>query len=441
MATCVMPGADTSEVRVKTDDAFGIVLAALFLLVYTQGYLVRVGVPPNVVKMMIELPIFIIMLLLVNRGMQPAAPGGVLIALYVVWTVASTIFSGDGLPLAFLYCRYVVYAYIVFAAVWAMPLTRTAVARINATLILLFLFQIAASAHEVLVQGERVEAHVGALFADGGALATEFPLLAMGLTMPFYFYWRGNPLLLVLSWAFFLVGYASGKRAIYFLGPFLYFCIVGWHVWRARTPQARTRSIWAVAIFVGLVPLLLWGVSRSHGISDYHPKKRWEQVTYALRAMADYTTAEGRAGQTTGRTSTSRRVFSTLVSEKAETILFGHGPSAMREDAKRYQALMIGYGICGWAQDVICIGWPGMVLYLLFHLLVFHRLRSCALPGDSGYWMAIRFGAEIGFLVLLLSYITYSSSFTTGGQLSYVYFYLLALLMSPQHRHVVQGEG
>jgi hypothetical protein len=53
--------------------------------------------------------------------------------------------------------------------------------------------------------------------------------------------------------------------------------------------------------------------------------------------------------------------------------------------------------------------------------------------------MAIRFGAEIAFLVMLMSHIAYSSSVATGGHLSYVYFYVLALLTSPQQRQAVQS--
>lgn len=428
--------------HVKTDRAFGIVLAALFFLVYTQGYIGRIGVPGNLVKMAIEIPVFVIMLHLINRGDRNLAPGFFLIVLYVIWTVLSAIYNGDGMGHAFLYCRYVVYAYIVFAAVWATPLTRTAIVRINTIIALLFILQIVASVHEVFVRGERIEAHVGSLYADGGALAAEFPLLAMALTVPFYLYWRGNPLLLVLSWAFLLVGYASGKRAIYFLGPFLYVCILGWYVIRTRTPLALKRSLGGILVFICLAPLLLQGISRSHGIGQSYSSRSLERVAYALNAAVDYTTAERQAGRTTGRTATSRRVFSALLSGKWETNLFGWGPVAARSGGEgRYESLMITYGICGWAQHAICIGWPGMLIYLLFHLRMFLGLRSCAPPKYSGYWMAIRFGAEIGFLVMLISYIGYSVSFPTSGLLSYVYFYLLALLMSPQHRHIVQSAS
>lgn len=439
MATYVMDSPSVSDVRVKTDAAFPAVLAVLFALVYAQGYLERVGIPSHIVKMTVEIPVFMIMMHLINRGVPQLPPGSILIALYVVWTVISAIFNADGLSMSFLYCRYVVYAYIVFAAVWSTPLTKTAVARLNLILSLLFIVQILASAHEVFVLGERVEAHVGALYADGGSLATEFPLLAMALTVPFYLYYRQSSWVLVLAWAFFFVGYASGKRAIYFLGPPLYFLMLSWHVIRNRTLCALKQSLYGVTVFACLVPLILLGISRSHGLGSGNTERSSERVTQAIRAAVDYTTAETKAGQTTGRTATNRRVLSTLLEGKLEVNLFGWGPAAMREGEKRYQDLLIGYGICGWAQDVICIGWPGMAIYLLFHLRMFFCLRSGALPRHSGYWMAIRFGAEIAFFVILASYIAYSSSFITGGQLSYVYFYFLALLVSPQHRHVIQG--
>ena len=440
MATYVMDSSPGfSRPRVKTDALFPYVLAALFILVYTQGYMERIGVSRNVVKMTIEVPVFVIILHLINRSGCRPAPGFVLVALYVVWSAVSALFNGDGMYMAFLYCRYVVYAYIVFVAVWSTPLTRRTVIRLNIIVALLFIVQIGASAHEVFVRGERVEAHVGALYADGGGLATEFPLLAMGLTVPFCLYCRKNPLLLLLAWAFFLVGYASGKRAIYFLGPPLYLFLLGWYVFRIRTLHALKQSMWGASVLACLVPFLVQGMSRSHGLGQTYADGPRARVVQAIGSAKGYTMAEGIAGRTTGRTATSRRVFSTLTSGQWEKILFGRGPSAMREGGEGRDDLMIGYGTCGWARDVICIGWPGMMLYVLFHLCLFHRLRSTVSPKGSPYGLALRFGAEISFTVLAFVYFCYSASLSAGGQLAYVYFYLLALIMSPQHRHIVQS--
>ena len=441
MAIYAIDSPALADIRVKTDALVPYVLAMLFALLYTQGYLERGGVPRPLVKLMVEMPVFLMMIHLANRGIRQLPPGCALMALYVVWTLVAAIYHGDGAPAALLYGRYVIYAYVVFVTVWSTPLTTSAVRRINRVLVLLFLLQIAASAHEAFVRGERVEAHVGALFADGGALATEFPLFAMALAVPLYLYWRGNPLLLVLSWAFFLVGYASGKRAIYFLGPFLYVCILGWYVLRVRGLQALRRSAGGILVFACLCPLLLLGVSRSHGISHLSLKSTSERVTYALDAAAHYTTGQEQAGRTTGRTATSRRVFATLWGEEMETVLFGWGPRAGRiGEGQRYESLRVTYGICGWARDVICVGWPAMLVYLLFHLRLFFALRSCAAPKYNRYWMALRFGAEIGFCVMLLGYIGYSASWAASGQLSFVYFYLLALLMSPRHRHIISSR-
>lgn len=429
---------DGLRVHVSTDKYFGGLLAVLLTVVYVQGYMERIGVPGNMVKMVIELPVLGILLHLVNRGIRQPPPGFVLIGLYAVWTVLSAIYHGDGIVSAILYCRYVLYAYIVFAAVWYTPMTRTAVARINMTIAGLFLFQIAASAYEVFVLGERVEAHVGALCANGGALATEFPLLAMALTVPFFLL-GGNPLYLLVSWAFFLIGYASGKRAIYFFGPGLYFTIFTWYAIRVRGPLVLRRVLVGTLVFLGLLPGVLLGMSRSHGIDQEHARSLSQRVTYAVDAALNYTTAEKQLGQTTGRTATNRRVLSAVLNDSWQTIVFGRGPAAMREGKKRYYNLMIFYGICGWAQDAICIGWPGMTLYLLFHLQMFHRLRLTPRPEGDPRWRAMRFGAEISFIVFLGVHLSYSSSFMTGGQLSYVYFYLFALMMSPQHRHIVQA--
>lgn len=426
-----------STVHVRTDTSFPLVLVVLFVAVYTQGYLERTGVPPSVVKTIVEMPVLVIMLHLINRGTWQPAPGFLLIVLYVVWSAVSAIFNGDSMYVAFLYCRYVVYAYVVFAAVWATPLRRSVVKRINSTIALLFVFQIMASVYQVLVQGERVEAYVGAVTARGGGLATALPLLAMGLTVPFYLYYRRNPLLLLLAWAFLLVGYASGKRAIYYLGPALYFFILGWYVARARALPALKRSLVGVLVFICLLPILWLGISRSPGIAQSHPGGLLDRVTYTLKAAEEYTTGERQTGRTTGRTSTNRRVLATLWNAPSGTILFGWGPAADRvRERERYESLMINYGICGWARDMICIGWPGVILYILFHLRVFYRCRSTAPPETGTYWPAMRFAGEIGFIVFLVVHLAYGSMYATTGVLSYVHLYVLALVMSPVHQRL-----
>lgn len=442
MTTWTVDEAAACDVRVKTDGLFAIALAGLFVLVYTQGYIERIGVPLSMVKMAIELPVFAILIHLINRGVWQRTPGLSFIVLYGVWTAVSAIYNGDGMGSAFLHGRYVIYAYIVFAAVWNTPLTKTTVMRINAMIAMLFLLQIAASAFEVFVRNVRIEAHVGTLYADGGALATEFPLLAMGLTVPFFLFCGGNPVFLVIAWAFFLVGYASGKRAIYFLGPCLYFFIFLWYAVRVRAASVPRRLLVGALVFVCLLPGILLGMSRSHGIAQDYARGPLERIVNAVQAAADYTMTEKQAGRTTGRTATNRRVLSMLWTVPPETVLFGWGPSSRREgQQERYERLMITYGICGWSRDVICIGWPGMLIYLLFHFRLFACLQQSAPLGRSGYWAALRFGAEIVFFVILGAYLSYSYSFCTGGQLAYVYFYLLALLMSPQHRHLIQSEA
>lgn len=440
MITYLMDQADESRACVITDRAFGVVLAALFILVYTQGFLARIGVPPNLLKLILEVPIFVILLHLINRGVPQQTPGFFLIALYVIWTIVSAIYHGDGIYGAVLYCRYVVYAYIIFAAVWVTPLTRDAVMRINTVIALLFILQITASGYEVFVRGERVEAHVGVLYADGGALATEFPLFAMALTVPFYLFWRANPLLLVLSWAFFFVGYASGKRAIYFLGPSLYFFIFGWYFLRTHSWHGFKRFLWATVIFVGLVPVLLLGVAQSAGIGRSNSKSLVDQTIHALTKAREYTFKENHGGGTEGRTATTRRVISALLDGDKGTVLFGRGPLAVMGGGGRYDALMIEYGITGWTRDVISIGLPGMGLYMLFLSYLFHLLWRSPRPTCSGYWSALRFSIEISFVVIMICYLGYSSSFATSGQLSYVCFYLLALLLSPHHRHLMCGQ-
>ena len=107
----------------------------------------------------------------------------------------------------------------------------------------------------------------------GGILATIFPLVALGACMGYYFYVRHSWLVLLLGFSFGIVGFASGKRTIFFVLPIfftLYLCL--WKVLtryytRVLSAQSIARHLAICGIIVS--PIALYGLLNTNfGLRD-----------------------------------------------------------------------------------------------------------------------------------------------------------------------------
>jgi hypothetical protein len=346
----------------------------------------------------------------------------------------------DPLPSA-LYPRVVIYAYIVFWAVWHADLDASEIARLNWLIVALWGVQFFAAAVEVFVLGERTEANVGTLSSTGGGAAAVLPLFVMVYAMSFYLYCGGHPFHILLTVACGLVGYASGKRAFYFLMPPVYLVLLVWYNVREAVPGGLRRCAGPVLVFCLAAPLLLYGLSHSHGISSgYSDDSVLDKVRYALEAGRQYTLGEDEDQYTIGRTSTSTRVLQALLYGDMRQTLFGLGPSSLISDKKAKDALEIGYGVTGWARDAVSIGIPGMLLHVGFYvhcgLLLLRRPRQTANVQQE----ALRFGTLVSFCLFLLMYFVYCDAFVMAGWMTFPMFYLAAIVLSPNYRSLWETD-
>jgi len=147
------------------------------------------------------------------------SPALIIAACYMIWSLLSgVITSGNSIYDGFKYARYTFYAFLLYSMVWNQRFSKRELKIINILLGALFLLQIVLSLVRILFT-ERVEWRVGTMTVSGGELATVFSLFALCYVMGYYFYVRSSLWIMLITVSLGLVGYASEKRAIFFLIP------------------------------------------------------------------------------------------------------------------------------------------------------------------------------------------------------------------------------
>jgi len=403
-----------------------------FALLYTRGLWGRIGVPSQAVEAVLSV-LLVVVLLSERAPLSRLAPGFLFVWFYFGWSVSACIHNGEGVMRGFLYSRYLVAAYIMFWTVWNSTFTRKQLSQINMTIAAVFLLQVAAALVAWLVLGEQVEANVGTLGYEGGAIATVFPMFAFSCLFAFFMYYK-KLVLLILALSFFLVGHASGKLAIYYFIPLM--LVLGLVLYAAAEglPSAIKRGLVTGALGICALPFLLFLLVHSPRTEKLQDEASVRDVIASFLDLSRNTALENKSWYTSSRNSTSMRVIQETFQRSPSVFLFGQGTHTVFE-RDVYDEYGIIYGLVGWGTDALAVGWPAMFAHVGFYIYLFHLLLKANQRLSWGiYWKSILLTAQLGFFVFLIDYYFYSNQFTVGGWVSSVYLYFLAVLLAPQYQ-------
>jgi len=417
------------------------VLVFFFAFLYTHGLWRSIGIPKLVVDgVLLALPV--IVLLCQPGALRMPAPGFLFVWFYLGWSLSACIYHDEGITRGLLYPRFLITSYLVFWAVWSSRFTHRQLLCITTVIFALFFVQVGVASFYWLVLHQQVEATVGTLGSETGAIATIFPMFAFSCLLAFFLYYN-RPIFLIAGFSFFLVGHASGKLAIYYFLPLL--LVVGLVVYAATegVPIAIRRS-GVIGLIVGcLLPFLVFLLSDTHRTQSLQREVGLYNKIVSFLEFTQRAALEDRSWYTTTRLGTSKRVIEETFRRDPSVFLFGQGTQVFLDmsgqpNAGAYDKYGIIYGIVGWSADALAAGWPAMFAHLgfysyLFYLLLRNRNREALDP----YWKAIRLTVELGFCVFLLSYFLYCTFFTNGVWISSVYLYFLAVLLAPQYREIL----
>ena len=407
-------------------------LQVILVLVYTQGLLELTGIPSIAIKLAIEGPLILLLLNLLTRPAIRLAPGWGFVLFFFLSSLASGMVSGDGIMSAVLYSRTLIYAYIIYWAVYATPLHNLDRSKLLRWIVWLWTFQIAITVLKLGVFGSRQEGIVGSITSTGGVAGTAFPLLVTAFAMTWFLLNDHSPKWLILTLASGLVGYASGKRAIYFYLPALYFVILAGYISKTRESMSLSRIlVWVIVLTLG-IPFFSYGIRHTGGITlNQEQAGASEQVRYAIDAARQYESITV-DGQTGGRTATSRRVLDWLSSVDPSEALLGYGPGSLMGEKRAMKKVRFFYGMVGWAHDAVSIGIPGMLAQIGFYLLLWIRvIQKGKLHGAPQDWRALQWGTSLSFLVFFLLYFTYCDASALRGWFAFVHLAAVGLILSP----------
>ena len=372
-------------------------------------------------------------------------PGSVFFLAYAAWAMIASIENGVSPFQGFLYARYTLYSLAVYFIAWNNTLRPSEVIILIRLLVKLFILQIVSSVVMLLLLREFVEWRVGTMTLAGGELATVFPLLALGFTIGWYFFVRPRWWVLLLGISFGLVGYSSGKRAIFFLLPVFFLIDVGLYFLMKRRMTAKPLPTRIVqhGLVLGLVGILVMGpaMMTTEGFADVFAENglSLQSVAGAINFVQEYNNGVRDNGAAGGRNAASAVIFVGVVLGGPSRLLFGWGPSALGLDNESsdgtgagFSTLNVYYGIVGWSRDAISIGLVGSFLYILAYASVFRvafaAIKTC---GANRYARMLAFGACSGIVALLVCYFIYASAFMTCGAITFVLTFCAGLVASP----------
>jgi len=438
-----------------------ILLTLLFVIVFLQGaiseYLLGASYATGVVgdspigRFIVETAVVINFgWMLVTRKVK-LPPGCIWFTLYVSWSLLSGIVTQDTLYDGFLYARYTLYSMLIYIVAYSSNIHVAQLKRFAFPIASLMILQLAVSVIKVTVFGDRTEWRVGTMTVIGGELAALFPLVALAYAMAYYAYVRHSFWVLLLGLAFGMVGYASGKRAIYFTLPLCFLASLSLYAlvqYRCKRPVPHKILIHSVAAIAISIPFFLYGVAHSAGIGMENASGLTiaESLINAATYAESYNTGVSDRGMSTGRTSTSWRVINSLVAGDAKQIIFGWGPTALIPKrgegvgtAGGFRALGIWYGIVGWSRDVLSIGIIGPLLYSVAYLSVLgYSYRALYITADR--WIkAALFAVVAGVATLLAAYAYYASSFMSSGTITFLLLFTAGVALSNCERPIGMG--
>lgn len=405
------------------------ILSLIFVTAYIPGLLTLIGLPDPIVKVLTEAPVLLLMLWLIMRG-APLAPGWGWVLLFSLACLASGFSNGDGLVSALLWGRSLIYNYIILWAAYSLRLPDIRFKQILRLIILLWLLQIVASLFKMFVMGSRLEQVVGTIDSSGGSAAAAFPLLVSSFALCQYLLRDRATPWLALSLLSALVGYASGKRAIYFHLPLLYTAVLAWCGWRLRdrTTFARLASVVAIAILI--IPVFFFGIQHSKQIAYEHTNADLsEQFQHAVETAVDYET-KSQQGRSTGRISSTQNLIRWLSQADLATAALGNGPSCLVGGKKGKTLLKIDYAVSGFVADAASVGLAGAAALVAFYLTLWVRVVRHRPRGASAYLDAVYWGTLVLFPVFLALYSSYCTARILGGWFSYVHMWLAGWLLS-----------
>lgn len=406
----------------------------MLVLVFTQGLWERLLLFSPAVQYVVDgsIAAFILFQFKFNR----TAPGGLVFFFLLLIAFLAGLYNGNSVIETFLYMRYFIFTYLIFNQLFEQPITEKQWRIIYKFLIALIVMQGIGAFYTIIILGDRVEGFVGLMSSLGGTTATIFPLFIFSVVFLYFIFQPRIPkkellLLLVLIFSVLLVGYASGKRTIYFIIP-LFILIISFLAFKkaAIRPYLGRKLVRAIGVGLLVFPLVIFGIQNSRGLNyGLSGNESISQIVDNALSYADeYENSTDQYGRTTGRSNTTLRVIDNILNDR-QPLVFGMGYGTVKDEQSMLR-IGYGYGIVGLTRDLISGGLILCVLTLLLFWIMINKNHSY----KTDFTKTLR---QVVFLVFVYTYFFYSSDFSVSLKVSSIMVLIIVFVNSPWHAEVL----
>jgi hypothetical protein len=424
-------------------------IALIFIISFNKGVLELIGVSSTVTQLTIEVLIIILFLKALPRILQKGKMIGVgllYVSILLVVTILSFLLSNVNiLELILFFRKYYLYI-LFFYALFNIRLSTEVKDRLIKLLIILFLIQIPAAFIKLIVLGGTLEKIVGTISVGEGSLATTMPLLAIVFLISNYLIYKKIKYAFLIL-LFIAIGLISNKMGILFYVGIMFVTLT--YIYSLK----QTKGFNFINIFfikkMSIISILLVFIFAA--FVSLNPRANPENVvggSIDLEYLAEYvdnyqnlkiksTHIEGE-----GRFDAPIVAYDRLERKGISSILLGFGPGDIiksmfsKYDNPLLQKYNIGYGgRLGLVQIMMQIGFIGVLIFTLFHLLLFKKvLKTYWRTNDKNFqvYNLTAIGLSIYFF---LEFYTYSSGMLQSPGVTLVYYFAMYYVLSKVNKN------
>ena len=334
--------------------------------------------------------------------------------------------------------------YFFYLAVIILELDDDGLKKLNTFVMLLLLMQLPIVAIKFHLYG--ISEKTYGAYGGGGSLTTMLPIVVIFYLAAYYFLYQPKRWYLLAGIGFILFSLVGKKRAVFFLYPFQFLAIF-YYIYLKGTAAHFSKKVGM--FFLTMILIVVVSISFLYFNETLNPEGRVGgsiDIGYVFDFAEKYETNVHLYGYTTGRISTTKRVFAALWDSGLDKLLFGFGPGLITpslfdlpEDRKNIERILfdrfkINYGWTSMTQIVFGYGILGVIA---FSLIVFLMARMCwryyKCEADP-YWRAFAAGS-VGFAFsMLFFFLAYNPPAFWGDTMPALYFYAMAVVYTRMQR-------
>ena len=410
---------------------------SIFLLTFFGGAIFATGIPRYFAASTEMLLILLFVLSVVTSQRKDVPPFWHIIFFFLLIGASSVILNGYGFLRFAFSLRLILRFYIFYWSLILLCPDDDRLKKINTFVVILLFLQLPVVAVKFTTYGI-AEKTMGA-YTQAGGVTTMLPISFIFYLAGYYFLYRPNFRYILLGIGFVLFSIVGKKRAVAFLYP-LQFLAIYYYIYIKGKDVHISKKLGVLLLFITTIVILSGSIFYFN--ETLNPEGRvggTVDVGFALDYAKKYTTKVHPYGHTSGRVSTTIRVFESLWKSGFARLLFGFGPGSTAssiidspEEREKVQnffyELGISYGLTTMTRISLEYGLLGAIT---FSLVVFLLCRICWIYYNcetDPYWKA--FGAgTVGFSYsMLFFFFAYSHNAFWGDTMPPLYFYAMAVV-------------